>query len=295
MVIKTIFIFLLNFVLYATENTDVIGNIKYYTIKKDETLISIARRFNLSFPEIMSANSSINDPWLLEEGVTIILPTRHILPSNKREGVVINKGDLRVYYYKNEQIHSYPIGIGRQDWETPIGKAIILNKKKNPYWTVPESIMKEEPHWPKVVKPGPDNPLGSRAIYLSMPGYLLHGTNKPWGVGMKVSHGCIRLYPESIEEMYELIKLGDKVTITDEPVKAGWLGGVLYLEVHVMHEYGEEEGTKKSSYIKLLPDALKALQQKAGIHIAKIDRDKVTEIVKRASGMPEAIFTLYDN
>ena len=146
---------------------------------------------------------------------------------------VIDKGDLRVYYYgENSTIFSYPIGIGRGDWETPIGKASIVGKKKNPYWTVPKSILEEEPHWPKVVKPGPDNPLGTRAIYLSMTGYLLHGTNKPYGVGMKVSHGCIRLFPADIEELFEYIKIGDKVNVIDQPVKAGWSGGVLYLEVH---------------------------------------------------------------
>lgn len=274
---------------------DLFGNISYYEIKKDETLISIARKFNLAFPEILLANPDIEDPWLPTPGKKIYLPTRHILPVHKKEGLVINKGDLRIYYFaEKNKIISYPIGIGRRDWETPDGRAIITGKKKNPYWTVPESILKEEPYWPPVVKPGPDNPLGSRAIYLSMPGYLLHGTNKPWGVGMKVSHGCIRLYPENIEELFELIKEGEKVTILNQPVKAGWEGGVLYLEVHTTHPYGLEEGEKVRPNIRLLPEAARVLQLKASNFIEKIDWKKVRNIVEEASGIPEALLSKYE-
>ena len=191
---------------YSYEREDIIGKIIYYTIKKNETLIDISRRYNLAFPEVMLYNPDIEDPWMLEEGKTIKLPSRHILPDIERKGIVINKGDLRAYFFDENIVHSFPIGIGRANWETPLGKAIVVGKKKNPYWTVPDSILEEEPHWPKVVKPGPDNPLGTRAIYLSIPGYLLHGTNKPWGVGMKVSHGCIRMYPEGVESLYDMVK-----------------------------------------------------------------------------------------
>ena len=290
-----IFIFLIfNYSINIFAIEDLIGNTKFYKIKKNDTLISVARTNNLAFPEIMSANPSLTDPWLPEPDSNIILPTRHILPNQKKEGIVINKGDLRIYYYsKGGKIYTYPIGIGRREWETPDGQAIILDKKKNPYWTVPKSILEEEPHWPKVVKPGPDNPLGSRAIYLSMPGYLLHGTNKPWGVGMKVSHGCIRLYPENIEEIYELVDRGEKVVIIDEPVKAGWQGGVLYLEVHVTHPYGLEEGENIKPNIRLLPKAAKVIQSKASHVIEKIDWVKVTNVVKEASGRPEAILSIY--
>ena len=145
-----------------------------------------------------------------------------------------------------------------------------------------------------MVKPGPDNPLGTRAIYFSMPGYLLHGTNKPWGVGMKVSHGCIRFFPEGIESLFDMIDKGDKVEIVDQKVKAGWQGGVLYLEVHTMHIYGLEEEEEKKPNIRLLPEAAKIIQAKAGVHIAKIDWKKVTEIVRRANGMPEAVLTIYN-
>ncbi len=158
---------------------------------------------------------------------------------------------------------------------------------------MPESILEEEPHWPKVVKPGPENPLGTRAIYLSLPGYLLHGTNKPWGVGMRVSHGCIRLYPEGIESLFDLIEKNEKVEIIDQKVKAGWQGGVLFLEVHTMHDYGLEDEEERLPNIRLLPEAAKILQKKAGIHIAKIDWAKVNKIVRTASGIPETVLSIY--
>lgn len=284
------------FNLYSNELTDIIGNQSFYKTKYDETLIEIARSNNLAFPEIMSANDDLNDPWVVQPEKHLLLPNKHLLPNVKREGIVVNKGDLRLYYFaKNKEVHSYPIGIGRGDWETPVGKAVITGKKKNPYWTVPESILEEEPHWPNVVKPGPKNPLGSRAIYLSMPGYLLHGTNKPWGVGMKVSHGCIRLYPEGIEELYDLVVKGEKVQIIDQPVKSGWENNTLYLEVHAMHPYGLEDNQLIENNLKLLPQAAESLQKSAKHHIVKIDWKKVIQIVKRASGTPEAIFTKKNN
>ena len=289
-----IILFSINLNLFSSQEEELLGNLSYYKIKNNDNLIEIARKNNLSFPEIMIANPKINDPWMLNEGEIIILPKRHILPDSKREGIVVNKGDLRVYYYgKDSKILSYPIGIGRGDWETPTGTAKITGKKENPYWTVPKSILEEEPYWPKVVKPGPENPLGTRAIYLSMTGYLLHGTNKPWGVGMKVSHGCIRLFPENIEELFDYVRIGQKVEIVDQPVKAGWFGGVLYLEVHTMHPYGLEENQDLKPNIRLLPKAASIIQAKAGVYIGRINWKNVTEIVKEASGIPEAILTIY--
>jgi L,D-transpeptidase ErfK/SrfK len=240
--------FLPYFSLFSNPVEDIVGNLKLYTIKKGQSLIDISRKHNLAFPEVLLNNPDIIDPWVLEEGKTIILPSRHILPNANRKGIIINKGDLRAYFFKDENnIYTFPIGIGRAEWDTPIGYAKVTGKKKNPYWTVPKSILEEEPHWPKVVKPGPENPLGSRAIYFSMPGYLLHGTNKPWGVGMKVSHGCIRFFPEGIESLFNMFNKGDRVQIIDQKVKAGWQGGVLYLEVHTMHSYGLEEDEKKKT------------------------------------------------
>ena len=289
-----IFLLLLSYNSYSYEREDIIGKIVFYTIKKNETLIDISRRYNLAFPEVMLNNPDIEDPWILEEGKTIKLPSRHILPAGERRGIIINKGDLRAYFFgEKNTVHSFPIGIGRANWETPLGKALVVGKKKNPYWTVPDSILEEEPHWPKVVKPGPDNPLGTRAIYLSIPGYLLHGTNKPWGVGMRVSHGCIRMYPEGVESLYDMVRENEKVQIVDQKVKAGWIGGVLYLEVHTMHPYGLEEDEIEKPNIRLLPEAARIIQKASGIYISKIDWKKVTNIVRTASGTPVAVLSKF--
>ncbi len=286
----------LNINLYSSELKDIVGHIQFYKTKNDETLIDISRSNNLAFPEVMSANQGVDDPWTIKNETHILLPNRHLLPNVNREGIVVNKGDLRLYYFSKEnKVYTFPIGIGRGDWETPIGKARVTGKKKYPYWTVPKSILEEEPHWPKVVKPGPKNPLGSRAIYLSMPGYLLHGTNKPWGVGMKVSHGCIRLYPEGIEKLYDLVSTGEVVQIIDQPVKSGWEKNTLFLEVHSMHPYGLENSVLIENNLRLLPEATASLQLTAGHHIAKIDWKRVVDIVRKASGIPEAVLTKIEN
>ncbi len=225
------------------------------------------------------------DPWIPGKDKKLLIPKKHILPFGKREGIIINIGDLRLYYFNGEIIKTYPIGIGRSGWETPLGKSTIIDKKKNPIWIPPESVREEDPELPKVVAAGPDNPLGTRAIYLSMPSYLLHGTNKPYGVGMKVSHGCIRLYPEHIEELYDLVKIKTKVNIIDQPIKAGWLNNELFIEVHKLPKY-VRENSKPSNNRNLLPLAYEITQKAAGLEILKVDWDKVKIAVKEAKGIP---------
>ncbi len=284
------FLILLSF---SSANIDIIGYNEYYLVEKDETLIDISRKHNLAFPEVMSANPQISDPWILENNKKILLPKRHILPKGNQDGLIINIADLRAYYFYNSEndieVFSYPIGVGRSGWETPLGKSIVIDKKKNPYWTVPKSILEEDPSWPKVVKPGPDNPLGKHAIYLSLPSYLLHGTNKAWGVGMRVSHGCIRMYPEGIKELFSFVKKGTNVEIVNQPIKVGWDNETLYIEVHVMHDYGREPEFVESPKINLLPEAARIIQEKAGIKIGMIVWDRVVKAVREASGMPIAI------
>ena len=209
---------------------DLHGVNTYYTTKKEDTLISIARKYDISFADILSANDVNMDPWIPGKGNKLLIPKSHILPFGKKEGILINIGDLRLYYYESGKlIATFPIGIGRSGWETPLGKAKVIKKKKDPIWIPPESVRKEDPSLPKVVAAGEDNPLGNRAIYLSMPSYLIHGTNKPYGVGMKVSHGCIRLYPEDIETLYDLVNEGTKVNIVNQSIKAGWNNNKLYI------------------------------------------------------------------
>ena len=277
----------------STSQNDIIGEVTYYTTSYEDTLIDLGRSYNLSFNEILSANPNITDPWVPGAGINLLMPTQHIIPYGKKEGIIVNIADLRVYFFLNnesDQIYSFPIGIGRYGWNTPLGKAFVTNKRKNPSWNVPKSIREEDPSWPPVVPPGPDNPLGSRAIYLSMPSYLLHGTNKPWGVGMKVSHGCIRLYPESIEKLYDLVEINTKINIVDQPVKAGWKDDLLYIEVHHTPSYAREiEAPLPVAPEYLLPVAAEVIQRAAGVDISLVNWDLVVNAVMEGSGYPKVI------
>jgi L,D-transpeptidase ErfK/SrfK len=203
----------------------------------------IARRYGLGYEEILSANPGA-DPWLPGEGREIALPTRHILPPVPHEGLTVNLPEHRLYYFPKPragqppQVISHPISVGQMDWETPLGVTKIVAKNRKPVWYPPESIRAQHARdgdpIPVAVPPGPDNPLGEYAMRLGIPGgaYLIHGTNKPVGVGMQITHGCIRMYPEDIESLFRMVNVGTEVRIINQPVKTGWIGEVLYLEVH---------------------------------------------------------------
>ena len=161
--------------------------------------------------------------WVPGEDTKIVIPDAHLLPDGAREGLVLNLADQRIYYYapNSSIVESHPIGIGNVDWETPKGTTRVIRKRKNPIWRVPKSIRAEQPELPAMVMPGPKNPLGKFALDLSMPAYLIHGTNKPLGVGRRVSHGCIRLYPEDILTLFRKVAVGTPVAIVDQTGQAG--------------------------------------------------------------------------
>ena len=211
------------------ESGDIIG--EHYTVTIDnpkDTLIDIARRHNIGYEEIRMANPDVS-LWVPGEGTEVVIPTRYILPPAAREGVVINLSELRLYYYPADNpgiVETYPVSVGREEFATPIGITRTTIKVKDPAWAPPASMRREaaargEPA-PSIVPPGPDNPLGRHAILLAMPSYLIHGTNRPEGVGMRVSRGCIRMYPEDIESLYDRLPSGTQVNLMDAPFKAGW-------------------------------------------------------------------------
>lgn len=227
------------------ETTRVVGhNLVVYSHHED-TLLDIARRFDIGYREIVNANKDL-DPWLPGENKRVVVPNRFILPDVPQTGIVINVAEMRLYYYpktkqgEKRKVITHPIGIGREGWATPLGKARITQKKKDPTWTPPASILAEHlakgDPLPRVVPAGPDNPLGAYAMRLSLPGYLLHGTNRPFGVGMRVSHGCIRLFPEDIEHLFGIVPVNTPVEIVYQPYKAAMDNGVLYLEAHETQE-----------------------------------------------------------
>lgn len=225
----------------ADEKTRIVGHNLVVLSHKEDTLLDIARRFDVGYNEIVTANPDL-DPWLPGTGKRVLVPNRFILPDAPHKGIVINLAEMRLYYYppkkKNQlqQVITHPIGVGREGWTTPLGKTRIIQKKKDPTWTPPASILAEHLEkgdpLPKVVPAGPDNPLGAYAMRLGMPGYLLHGTNRPFGVGMRVSHGCIRLFPEDIESLFGIVAVNTPVEILYQPYKAALDGTDLYLEAH---------------------------------------------------------------
>jgi L,D-transpeptidase ErfK/SrfK len=222
-------------------DVDLIGETITVTARAEDTLLDIAREHDLGQDEILHANPKV-DRWLPGEGAEVVIPGRFILPRAERKGVVLNLPEMRLYYfYRNGQeqeptVVSYPVSVGRMDWNTPLGTARIERKDRDPSWYPPESIKLEaiakgEP-LPDIVPAGPDNPLGRYALRLSIPGYLIHSTNKPFGVGMRVTHGCVRMYPEDIEEFFPIVPVHTGVEIVNQPIKLGWQGKTLFLEVH---------------------------------------------------------------
>ena len=269
---------------------DMVGEVRAHVTRIDETLLDIARIYNLGYTELIAANPGI-DPWIPGAGVILILPMAHILPTAPRQGIVLNLADQRLYLFRPETatVETVPIGIGREAWNTPIGRTTIVRKRERPIWYVPPSIRAEDPELPAAILPGPDNPLGEYAIDLAWPDYLIHGTNKPDGVGRRVSHGCVRLYPEDIERLYGEIALGMAVTVVDQPVKLAWMGDELLIEVHPDQAQADEieagggfTRRKPAEYEYLILNA-------AGKDAARLDWPLIRRAARLRTGIPVPI------
>ncbi|MCG6939922.1 MAG: L,D-transpeptidase family protein [Thiohalocapsa sp.] len=274
------------------ENTDVIGKVQYVVAHDEDTLPDFARRYGLGYEEIVAANPDV-DPWLPGAGTRVVLPTEFVLPDAPREGIVLNLAALRLFYYppvedgQRQEVITHPVGIGREGWRTPVGQMRITQKIANPAWRPPASVRAEHAKQghplPAVVKAGPDNPLGAYAMRLSRPSYLLHGTNKPDGVGMRVSHGCVRLYPEDIERLFGEVPVGTKVRVINQPYIAGWKDGELYLEAH--QPLAEDARRWKGS----LAPMEQVVQAAGGDAPGAVDWQKAQEVARDARGLPVPI------
>jgi L,D-transpeptidase ErfK/SrfK len=270
---------------------EVVGGVVTVAASENETLLDIARRFDVGQEEILIANPSV-DRWLPADGAKVILPTAYILPRAPRRGMVLNVPEMRLYYYPPRTrpgpgvVHTFPVSIGRMDWSTPLGHTQIVEKTENPSWRPPASIVaertKEGQPLPEVMGPGPDNPLGRFAFRLGLPGYLIHSTNKPYGVGMRVTHGCVRMYPEDIDFLYPLVPVGTPVAIVNQPIKVGWLGNRLYVEIHPPLE---EENVERS----LQERVLELLQLESDNRPFVLDDDAFQEVLQLQNGIPTPI------
>lgn len=211
---------------------DLIGRIEIHKVEPEDTFYDIARRYKVGLVQLMAANPGV-DVWVPPVGRELIIPGLHVLPKDRKPGVVINLSKLRMFHFTADgRIFSYPIGVGREGWQTPVGKTTMTRLRKDPVWIPPPSIRKESPNLPAMVPAGPDNPLGAHAINLGWPSYTIHGTNKPDGIGRRSSHGCIRMYPEDIAQLFGMVKVGTPVTIIDSSHSLGWQDENLYLEVN---------------------------------------------------------------
>jgi L,D-transpeptidase ErfK/SrfK len=267
----------------TSENDSVIGRPFYVKTRHEDTLLDIGRHNGLGYDEMKYANPTL-DMWVPGDDADVLVPTFYVLPRAPRNGIVLNLAEKRLYYFPGDprQVATYAISIGREGWNTPLGSFRIVRKDKDPAWYPPASIRKERvdegrPPLPAVVPAGPDNPLGQYALRLSAAGYLIHGTNKPWGLGMEVSHGCIRMYPENIEELFPKVSVETPVTIVDQPYKLGWLGNELYLEVHL------KEGEDPGSIDQIVPAAL---TQTPGV---RVDWGEVELAVRENTGLPRLV------
>jgi L,D-transpeptidase ErfK/SrfK len=265
------------------------------TVFKD-TLLDIARRNSLGYYEIIRANPGV-DMWLPGEGTDVMLPGRRILPPGPHEGIVVNLPEHRLYYYpkpkKGEKpvVITYPVSIGKMDWKTPIGETRVIQKEKHPNWYPPESVRKEHiangDPIPAVVKAGPDNPLGDYAMRLAAGNgtYLIHGTNNPMAVGMAITHGCVRMYPEDVAALFPLIPVGTKVWLINEPVKVAFVDGELLLEAHPQVDE-EGQNTATDPDLNLLSEKL---DQALGSTTAAIHWDFAKEALQAANGIPTVV------
>ncbi len=269
---------------------DPVEQLGKHSISNGETLMDVARRYDLGFVELRAVNLDI-DVWRPDDGTAVRLPRVHLLPDAAREGIVVNLAEMRLYYFSEDGAvpRTYPIGIGREGRLTPTGQTKIVRKKASPTWYPPASIRAEKPDLPSVVPPGPDNPLGEHALYFDWPEYLIHGTNKPDGVGRQVSAGCLRMYPEDVAELFEMVPVGTPVTVVDQPVKVAEINGEYYLEVHPSPRQADEiefEG----SLTPAMPENLVAMVLNAvGEEDERIDWNSVRQAGVNRHGVPVRI------
>ena len=271
-------------------SADLIGRLGVHLTRREDTLVDLAPALGVGYVELLAANPGI-DPWLPPSGARLLVPGARLVPDAAREGIVVNLGDRRLYYFeKGAAVRAYPIGIAKNGYATPMGVTTVTEKRERPDWIPGPSARRDDPGLPARVEPGPDNPLGEHALYLAWPTYLIHGTNEPRGVGRHSSRGCIRLYPDDMAELYARVERGTPVRVVNQPVKLGWIGGELYLEVNpdsaqslALDETGKPGAPSD-------PPALREqVEQAAGRQAKRIDWALVERIASHRYGIPARV------
>lgn len=272
-----------------TNGDNIVGHLQWTQALPGDTFSSIGRRYDIGYYELVEANPGIN-PDNPPPGTVIVVPTRFILPSVPRQGLVVNLTELRIYFYpaNSNKVVTYPIGIGREGWDTPVGLMHIIEKTVNPTWYVPDSIRKAREAdgviLPKFIPPGPENPLGGYRMRLSKPTYLIHGTNDYRGVGRRSSSGCMRMFPEDVEDLFARVKVKTPVNVLDMAYKAGWENNQLYLETHVpLQEQMGTLATDNGTMEKVV--SVEATKEPS----VQIDWDLAKYIARLQNGIPQRI------
>ncbi|MBW1991134.1 MAG: L,D-transpeptidase family protein [Deltaproteobacteria bacterium] len=256
------------------EAYNVVGEPQRYVIKKGDNLLDVARKYGLGYNDLGVMYRQW-DPFIPPAGAEIIIPTMWIVPDNRGKDIIVNTGEMRLYYYRNKatRVYTFPIGQGVLDFRTPTGAFRVVRKKVNPAWHIPKSLQAK--YGMKVMPPGEDNPLGKYKLNLSWGDYAIHGTHMPWGVGRLVSHGCTRLYPEHIKQLFSLVPVGATVEYIYEPAKVGFRRGRIFLSVH------EDVYFRIRSMIFHVLDLLET----RGLS-GMVDMRKVLQAVEEQHGMP---------
>ena len=274
----------------VAKGDDVIGRLRSIRLEKGDTLPDIARHFSLGLNGVSATNPGV-DIWVPEAGKRIMLPMSFILPDAPRKGIVINLAAMRLFQFKGNSepltVLTYPVGVGTEERPSPQGLMRVDRKVSRPTWHVPASIardhLKKGDPLPATVPPGPQNPLGECALYLSAQSYLIHGTNKPASIGLRATNGCIRLYPEDIKRLFESTSVKTPVTIVNQPYLLGHSNGVVYMEVHA-----STEDTDTAELDKIYKK-LKTVEKESG---RALDWKNVKKVLAEARGIPVPIFEI---
>jgi L,D-transpeptidase ErfK/SrfK len=265
-----------------------VGQVRDYVIRRGDTLMSIARHFDIGYTELLAANPGFNDPWDPGVGRRLTIPSEFMLPDAPHTGIVINLAERRLYYYPpgSDTVQTYPVGIGVEGRTTPVSTTRVVAKEVDPTWYPPPSIRAERPELPAAIGPGPDDPLGKYALRLGWANYLIHDTNKPDGVGRNVSHGCIHLYPEDIERLFNETEIGTQVRVVDQPVAAAWIGNRLYVEAHPNKEQADQIDMNQAVTRSEPAGLRETVTAAAGANAGAVDWHKAAAAGMQRTGIP---------
>lgn len=273
-----------------TAGQRLVGKTGAYVTRAHDLLPDLAIQYDLGYTELLAANAGVR-PWAPTPGTRLTIPGSYILPERPHKGIVINLAAQRLFYFPpgQDSVETFPVGIGRKGHATPHGRTRIAWKEANPVWRPTASIRAEEPDLPAAIGPGPDDPLGAYALHLGWPGYLVHGTNKPYGIGRLVSHGCIRLYPNDIDRLFHEVTVGTPVRVIDDRVMVAWAGDTLYAQVYPGADEAAAIDAGKRERQAFPESLVEKVATDADARHAAIDWDAVARTGFARNGIPTAV------